>query len=272
MSNPESTISFRRFRSKNSELSRLYWFHSLNSEMGLDKAKSLNQSQAIATQVTTGFTAKMFTLTTTEYVAISDEMHNRMRLQLLLVCSANLESYLNDIAFAYIASQGHVASPTKLNEIGEALGRPILEVASVPKPLAYAEKLFDVDLGALRTQWNNLYKLRCVVAHSGGVMTARSKRELSQIATPPLNAHLGLTWAELAKALDSAYQIVTKIDKKVRTQEVKAAELQRELFLLKEVNGLPPEKKINTFLFNQYGIKSARKKFGNVLLESAYTS
>ena len=271
MPNPESTISFRRFRSKNSELSRLYWFHSLNSEMGLIKAQTLNQDQAIAQQVTTGLTAKMFTLTTAEYVAISDEMHNRMRLQLLLVCSANLESYLNDIAFAYIASLGYIASPTKLNEIGEALGSPILNVASVPRPLAYAEKLFDVDLGAFRTQWDNLYKLRCVVAHSGGVMTARSKRELSQVATPPLNAYLGLTWTDLAKALDSAYQIVTKIDKKVRTREVKAAELQRELFLLKEANGLPPEKKIDYFLFDQYGIKAARKKFGSTLLASAYT-
>lgn len=80
MPNPESTISFRRFRSNNSELSRLYWFHTLNSEMGLDKAKSLNQSQAIAPQVITGFTANMFTLTMAEYVAMSDEMHNRMRL------------------------------------------------------------------------------------------------------------------------------------------------------------------------------------------------
>lgn len=270
MSNPESTISFRRFRNKNSELSRLYWFHSLNSEIGLIQAKSLIQKQAIAPQVTTGFTADMFTLTTAEYVAISGEMQNRTRLQLLLVCSANLESYLNDIAFAYIASLGHVASPTKLNEVGEALGRPILDVASVPRPLAYAEKLFDVDLGALRTQWIQFYKLRCVVAHSGGVMTARSKRELSQLATPPLNTHLGLTWSELAASLDSAYQIVTKIDKKVRTREVKAAELLRELFLLKETNELPPKKKIDSFLFDKYGIKAARQKFGNALLESPY--
>lgn len=270
MPNSESTISFRRFRSKNSELSRLYWFHSLNSEIGLDKAQTLNQSQAIAPQVAAGLTAKMFTMTTAEYVAISEEMHNRMRLQLLLICSANLESYLNDIAFAYIASLGHAASPTKLNEIGEALGRPILEVASVPRPLAYAEKLFDVDLGALRTQWSHLYKLRCVVAHSGGVMTARSKRDLSQIPTPPLNKHLGLTWAELAKALGSAYKIVTKIDKKVRTREVKAAELRRELFLLKEANDLPPEKNIDSFLFSQYGIKAARRKFGGALLASPY--
>ena len=270
MPNPESTISFRRFRSKNSELSRLYWFHSLNSEMGLDKAQSLNQSQAIAPQVTTGFTAKMFTLTTADYVAISAEMHNRMRLQLLLICSANLESYLNDISFAYIASLGHASSPTKLNEIGEALGRPILEVASVPRPLAYAEKLFDVDLGALRTQWNHLYKLRCVVAHSGGVMTARSKKDLSQMPTPPLNTHLGLTWDELSKALDSAYKIVTKIDTKLRTREVKAAELQRELFLLKEAKDLPPEKDISSFLYKQYGIKAARQKFGKDLLASPY--
>lgn len=102
-------------------------------------------------------------------------------------------------------------------------------------------------------------------------MTARSKRDLSQIPTPPLNTHLGLTWTELAKALDSAYQIVTKIDKKLRTLEVKSAELKRELFLLKETNDLPPEKDIVSFLFNQYGIKAARQKFGGALLASPYT-
>lgn len=270
MPNNESTISFRRFRSKNSELSRLYWFHALNSEIGLEKAQSLKQGEAIAPQITTGLTAKMFALTTAEYIAISAEMHNRMRLQLLLICSANLESYLNDIAFAYIASLGHTSSPIKLNEIGEALGRPILDVASVPRPLAYAEKLFGVDLGTLLAQWKNFYKLRCVVAHSGGVMTARSKKDLSQMSTPPLNAHLGLTWDELSKALDSAYKIVKKIDAKVRTREVKAAELQRELFLLKESNDLPAKRDLGTFLYKQYGIRAARQKFGETLLASPY--
>lgn len=130
--------------------------------MGLIKAQTLNCDQAIAQQVTTGLTAKMFTLTTAEYVAISDEMHNRMRLQLLLVCSANLESYLNDSCFAYIASLGYIASPTKLNEIGEALEalysqrRLCLGLGLRRKTVRRRSRRFD--------QWDNLYKLRCVVA------------------------------------------------------------------------------------------------------------
>lgn len=234
------------------------------------KAHTLVQNQSIAGQVTTSFTAQMMTLTAEEYKNVNDEMLNRTRLQLLLVCSANLESYLNDITFAYIASKGHTLSPVKLDEIGTALASPILDVASVPRPLAYAEKLFEVALGTLRDQWTHFYKLRCVVAHSGGVMTARSKRELSSMATPPLNTHLGLTWDELAKALDSAYKIVTAIDKKVRTVDVKKAELLRELTLVKQTDGLPPEKKLATFLFDQYGIKSAQKKFGKELFRSVY--
>ncbi|MFK4448482.1 hypothetical protein ABH944_008550 [Caballeronia udeis] len=270
MANPESTISFRRFKSKNSELSRLYWFHALNAEMGLLTAQTLVQTQRIAEQVTASFTATMMTLTVEEYKDVNDEMFNRTRLQLLLVCSANLESYLNDITFAYIASKGHTLSPVKLDEIGAALGSPILDVASVPRPLAYAEKLFEVDLGVLREQWTHFYKLRCVVAHSGGVMTARSKRELSSMATPPLNTHLGLTWDDLSKALDSAYKIVTAIDKKVRTIDVKKAELLRELTLVKKTGDLPLEKKLATFLYNQYGIKSPEKKFGKELFRSLY--
>lgn len=266
----ESTLAFRRFRSKLGELSQLYWFHLLNSEMGLQKANTLNKAQSIVDQVKPSFSKGMFSQTAAEYAEMSTEMIERTRLHLLLLCSANLESYLHDITFAYLAGKGYSKKADELNEIGTALGSPILGYASVPKPLIYAEKLFDVDLSEFRKKWNLFYKIRCVVAHSGGVMTARAKKDLGSMKTPDLHKHLGLTWAALFEALQSADLIVSRIDEKVRSKEITLAEILLELTLLKNTKAMPSKDKVWEFLHKEYGMTNTKKRFRKQVLSSIY--
>lgn len=268
--NSDSTLGFRRFRSKLGELSRLYWFHFINSEAGVAHAKTLNQNEALVPQLTIEFPPSMFSLTASEYVAISDEIINRTRLYLLMVCSANLESYLHEVTFAYLASIGHAVNPTKLDEVGEALGNPILGFSSIPKPLAYAEKLFGVDLSPHRAEWNNFYKLRCAVAHSGGVMTARSKKELSSMKNIQLHGHIGISWGELSKAFKSADKIVAIIDEKLRGKEIKLAEILRELTFLKGENNFPNEADVWEFLHENYGLTNIKQPFRKEIMLQIY--
>jgi len=265
----ESTLCFRRFRTKHTELSKLYWFHILNSDISVNHANTLTKSASIASQVNPSFKPGMFPLTVKEYLLIKDQYINRTRMHMLLICSANLETYLNEITFAYLSSKGHITSFIELDEIGKALGAPILGRASIPEPLKYAEKLFDINLGKYRSDWNHFYKLRCAVAHSGGVVTPRVKKEIPSLKEN-INDHIGIEWKDLFKALNAADQIVTRIDEKVRSREIKLAEIRKELEYLKTIKCLPNHKDVWLYLYNVYGLTNTKKQFNKIILKDIY--
>lgn len=236
----------------------------------MEKAKTLIQNSAIVPQLTLSFQMKMLPLTAAEYILACDELIDRTRLQLLMVCSANLESYLHDVTFCYLAGLGHSTAPDKLDEIGEALGKPILGFASVPAPLKYAEKLFKVDLSPHRAKWTHFYKLRCAVAHSGGVMTARQRKELSSMKSLPLHSHIGISWNDLFDAFKSADSIVAIIDEKLRGREIKLAEILRELTFLKQSNSLPSSADVWEFLHKSYGLTGIKQQYQKQVMLAIY--
>jgi hypothetical protein len=122
--------------------------------------------------------------------------------------------------------------------VGQALGAPILQRDSLPEPLKYGEQLFGVQYGKYRTLWQRSYKLRCALAHAGGVVTARTKRDLPNLKAP-LGSILELSWADLKESLDAADQVATITDKAVSTYKLRLLEADRELRDLSEAGQLP---------------------------------
>lgn len=259
MSN-DSSLCFRRFRKKHTELSRLYWGYVLSHEATVKCLASAKLTDYAVDAIGPSFSRGMLAVTVADYIASAEEMLSRTRLHLLVVCSANVEAYLKEITFAHLASKGHSKSHLKLDAIGDALGAPILDRSSLPDPLEYAESLFQVVLGKPRTDWNHFYKLRCALAHNGGVVTARTLREIPTLKLP-LNSLIGLTWPELFSALEAADKIVEIIDKKVRCKDLKRSEIAKELAYLKEAKKLPPKKDVWKFLHEEFGLTNTKQPF-----------
>ncbi len=267
----ESTLCFRRFRKKHTELSRLYWGYVLASEATTKLCASANPNDYIVDVVSPSFKRNMLPISVAEFNSASADMLSRTRLHLLVVCSANVEAYLKEACFAYIASKGHSTKcHLKLDAVGSALGAPILERSSLPDPLEYAESLLGLTLGKPRTDWNHFYKLRCALAHNGGVVTARTLRDIPSLKLP-LNALIGLAWRELFAALEAADKIVEEIDKKIRTNEVKRVEIAKELAYLKQAKKLPKEHQVWEFLHDEFGLTRTKKLLRDFVHTEFYT-
>jgi hypothetical protein len=254
-----STLCFRLFRKKHTQLSRLYWTYILATET-LSKAISGGDPDAFAVDlVGASFKRGMLPEKVGTYSTAIDELISRSRLHLLLVCAANLEVYLKDITFAFLAAKGHSLDHRHLDPIGKALGAPILGRSSLPDPLKYAESLFGISIGKPRDDWNTFYKLRCVLAHEGGVVTSRTLRDLPALKLP-VGAFIGLTWPELFKGLEAADKIVESVDSAVSTEEVMKVEIAKELDYLKEAKRLPSEEDLWGILHDNYGFSRCKKK------------
>jgi len=223
----------------------------------------------IADVIGVSFARAMLPYSVQQFAEATDEMLSRSRIHLLVVCAANLEAYLKEITLVSLISRGHASSHTTLDAVGQALGNPILGRDSLLDPLKYAEKLFEVDLGEPIGKWGRLYKLRCAVAHNGGVVTARTLKEIPSLRLP-LESLLGITWPELFAALESADQIVGEIDSKVRSPALKRAELAKELAYLKEAKKLPPRADVWKYLHDEFGMSGTKSKFRDFVENEFY--
>jgi hypothetical protein len=265
----DSSLCFRRFRKKHTELSRLYWWYVLSQDAALKILAGGAPTDYAVDIIGASFKRGMLSVTAQEFTDTAEQMLSRSRLHLLVVCSANVEAYLKEITFAFLASKGHTKSYLKLDAIGEALGSPILDRASLPDPLEYAEKLFDVTLGKARSDWNHFYKLRCALAHNGGVVSARTLREVPSLKLP-LNSLIGLSWTELFSALEAADKIVETIDNKLRSKELKRSEIAKELAYLKEAKQLPQKNDVWKFLHEQFGLTQTKQPFKSFVYSEFY--
>lgn len=143
----ESTLCFRKFRNRHSELSDIYWFHSLGVDSIIKTIDGIDDNIRCDTVFSLSFSLDKLPENIGKLRDKLKTYLDRSRLNLLVVCAANLEQYLKDVTYLYLLAKGYRKSWTKLNEIGEAMGSPILDKASLPEPLKYAEKLFNVHYG-----------------------------------------------------------------------------------------------------------------------------
>lgn len=259
------TISFRRFREKHIELSEIYWQHVIGAQ-AIEKALGLAAKTdlavtalGIATQQDQwGFTVQDTLAGTARYI-------DRVRLHLLAICCANLESFLKDACFCHIMSRGFKNAPGELSESGEALGSPILKRSSLPDPMKYAEHLFSVNYDSHIAKLTKAYAYRCALVHNGGVVLPRTIQELS---LPPSSLHtrLGYSWADLKSAMESAFEVAKITDRKLSTYTFRLEEIERELCFLRDTKTLP--KKEVWKYFHDQGFSLPRKRDREKLLNA----
>lgn len=250
-------IAFRRFREKHIELSEIYWQHVIGSQVVARVLRSAKDGDlavsalGISTKQTEwGFTAKETLQSTGAYL-------DRVRLHLLAICCANLEAFLKDVAFCHVLSLGYKDAPGKLSPSGKALGSPILDRASLPEPLKYAEHLFSISYGAHLARLKRAYLYRCALVHNGGVVLPRTISELS-LAPTRLHTRLGYSWADLKAVLESAFEVARTTGRKVSSYNFRLQEVERELCYLKETATLPKDSEVWKY-FHDQGFALPRK-------------
>lgn len=260
MSGWDSTLCFRRFRAKLTELSRVHWTHTLGADVIRNSIAGLPPDARALATMPISFKRNMLPLSVTEMSTWIDEYLGRARLHLLLVCAASLEEYVKDITLVYLLAKGYRKSHTELNAMGVALGSPILSKQSLPEPVKYAEHLFGVTYGSALVTWHRSYKLRCALAHNGGVVTARTLRDIPDIGIP-MGQPIVLTWDELFSSLSAADEIATITDKKIASRDVKRVEIAKELSYLRDIKQLPSRSAVWKYLHEEFGLSKTKRAF-----------
>lgn len=254
-----STLAFRRFRKKLNDLSRVYWTHQIGAETILNQISTANPNDYIVDTLGCSFDRRMHPKKNSETIDWIPQYLERNRLHILIITSAALEAYLKDITFNYIASKGYVRTPSsssdllKLTEVGDAMGSPILNKSSIPEPLKFAEKLFDIDYGNRKSIWNRSYKIRCVAAHNGGMVMPETLSQIPDLSIPEFEM-IGLTWDELRKSMNAADEIVTLTDNKIASYTITVIEAEQILRTLKKKGRLPLRKNLWAFMHDEFSI------------------
>lgn len=235
----------------------------MGAETILNHSLTANPNDFIVDSLGCSFDRKMHPKKVSETINWIPQYLERNRLHILIITSASLEAYLKDITFNFIASQGYVKAPgnnydlLKLNEIGEAMGSPILNKSSIPEPLKFAEKLFEIDYGNRKTIWNKAYKLRCTAAHNGGMAMPETLNQIPDLSIPEFEM-IGLTWDELRKSMNAADEIVALTDNKIASYEITAIEAEQMLRILKKKGRLPVRKHLWSFMHSEFSIQVKR--------------
>lgn len=254
------SLAFRRFQGKQYELNRLYWTQVISHEALGQILEMKDKATQTLNALNMDIPAMRHFHTVEETKQWAPEYLNRSRLHLLVICAANLESYLKEITFWHLYSNGYKSkNAKKLDAIGNAIGRPILSRSSLPEPLKYAQLLFHLDFGTNLTKWQRFYKLRCAAAHNGGMVTARTLKDIPDLTTP-LHHPIGLSWKELKDALASAEHIAKAIDQKATDKRLRLNEVKHELNELKSIGNLPEKERLWEFIHQNYGLKGLKRR------------
>lgn len=258
-----STLAFRRFRAKMNDTSKIYWTSNLGFKATEDALIKNENNEYVVDVISPSFDRGMFPLTKDELSEWKQDYLDRLRLHLLIIVSATLESYLKDATFMYLASKGHLIRKNnkkkvlQLDEVGTALGAPILGRSSVPDPLRFLEKLLDMDFEHRIDIWVKAYSKRCEVAHNGGMTLIE---EDNQITSIPKFGMMGIGWDELRSCMKAADEIAAMIDYKItRNSSVRSIEAEQLLRILHRNNKLPHRSELWKFLNDNYGVTISKK-------------
>lgn len=113
--------------------------------------------------------------------------------------------------------------------------------------LDYAEHLFGVSYGAHKGQWERAYRLRCVLVHTRGNITASNATRLG-VADPIIGELPRYGWATLKADLAAAYHIADITDKVLKTDKMRLSEMAIELRALAKAKNLPHKDAVWTYL------------------------
>lgn len=246
------------------DTSKIYW----TSELGIKATEDIlfdkSPDEYVVDVINPNFDRRMFPLTRDELADWQKNHLERLRLHLLIIVSATLESYLKDATFLYLSGQGYLIrksskkKPLQLTEIGSALGAPILSRSSIPDPLRYAEKLFNLDFGDKVDIWVEAYKKRCEAAHNGGITLINNSVDPS-LSIPSFGL-MGIGWDELKKCMKAADDIAGMIDYTItRNKDARVVETEQLLRIIHRNKKLPHRSELWSFLHDNYGIRIGKK-------------
>lgn len=276
-----TTSSFRKFRKKTHELSRIYWTQQMATDCLREILLTKPQNEIASQVIPVSFKYTMHPDSVIEVLNSLPAFMEKNRLHLLAIYTAFLETYLKEITHYFTASKGHIENPDskteqiKLDPVGSAISAPITKSSTVPDMITYASAYFDIDFGPNAKKWISIYKIRCAAVHLGGIATPKF---LANISSEPLALKpapyesIGLTWDELRNAMRWADDIAATIDAKISDNEVRALEAEDIFRELNSRKKLPPLVKMFQYLHDEYGIerlsdtskKSMRMKFYGV--------
>lgn len=272
----ETTLAFRRFRKKTNQLSHVYWTQQMGVDCLRERLMSEDPNDIASKIINVSFVYKMYPKTNSEVLTWLDTYMERNRLHILVICCANLEAYLKEVTFAYLASLGHkIEKPVNelltLTETGKALGAPILASSTLPDMVKYAKHLWSVDFGTNETILNTAYKLRCTTAHNGGMIMPKTAKEIPTLQNKEFDM-LGLDWEELRKTMKAADDIAATIDHKISNYQIRLIETEQILRFTYSKNKLPNQKNIWHFLHNGFHLFPIRRQDKNELISKFYTT
>jgi hypothetical protein len=244
-----STIAFRRFRRRLSELSRLQWTSVLGAHyVRRENARISGSEKLTFVDTTLGFAGNMLPLTRDEMDVWLGQYENEVRNAALVLCSGALEAYLKRAGLLHLLASGY-ASPTerfKLSEVGHALGAPVVKRSTVPGQLKYVQGLLGVNFNKHLAVWDKAYKERCTLAHQAGVISDTNQEDILSY-----DENIQTSWPALRQTLNSTNQIAAIIDQKIGTAPLLLLELEFELAILKKAGKLPARKDLWTFVHQE---------------------
>lgn len=275
----QSTYAFRKFRQKTNNLSRIYWTQQMATDCLQNYLLSKEPEAHPVDEIGCCFDKRMYTENIADTLTWLPEYMGRNRLHLLVIYTAFLETYLKEITFYYIASQGYISNksekdkPIKLTKVGEAYSFPIIKSSTVPDMIKYASELFDINFGKQATEWIKIYKVRCAAAHNGGIATPKFLQDISGMSlalNPQEYDHIGLTWDELRTAMRYADEIAALIDSKISNYGIRILETEQVMRELKSKNALPQKTKIWQILHDKYSFFPIKKTDKDYFLSKFY--
>lgn len=263
------SLAFRRFRAQHSKLSTVYWTHELGVELLRKSLHGIPPDAQVVTTLGLPIAIESFAHNAHDSLAWVDDYLNRSRLQILAFCSANLEAFLKDAALAWVATMGHLKSLGELSPVGEAIASPIAKRSSINEMLDYAEHLFGVTYGVHKRQWERAYRLRCVLVHTRGNLTASNAVRLG-VSNPIIGELPRYEWATLKADLAAAYHIADITDKVLKNDKMRLGEMAIELKALEKAKKLPSKDAVWTYL-HSLGFNSPTASDRAALRKAFYT-
>ena len=125
-----SSISFRRFRKKHNELSRLYWTSALGAHFIEIENTKIDAGQKLTIEAQPlPFKGHTMPLTKDEMINWLPEYQDSVRNAVLLMCSGNLELYMKRVTRFHLATSGYASPGDRfaLTSVGQAAGAPVLK-------------------------------------------------------------------------------------------------------------------------------------------------
>ena len=265
-----STWAFRQFRRKLESLSAIYWTFQLG-EAALRKMLDGKPPTAKAvTELGTPFPMFRLPENIGDLLGHLDHRSGVHRLHLLVVGMANIEAYLKEATLLHVGGLGHADGPRRLTDVGDALAAPVVKKSTVPEMVDYAGRLLSVDFQPVMTSLKRAYKLRCEVAHSGGIVTTRTLKDIPDVGLP-LGDHIGLTWAQLLKQLTMLDRIAANVDYAIAKPNVHHLEVEWLLFDVRDRKALPARPQVWHWMAKTYGVQRVPRTVKNDIERKIYS-